>query len=600
MDSPKNTYAEELLAEPDKLAALPKHAVDELGDAIGHRARAIVNTDVLIMAVIDPATRAIVAAKSPHAIDATLFDWDAAQAFLQRGVAGFETAAADAAKPTFVYVPARDAMNWDLSEELHQALAKAPGTLLLAVAPSLTTNTPLQQACAAYSLTPLESKVVSETLRAGSIRKGADRAGVSYSTAREAVSGALSKVGAPRLAGLVHRLSLLALGVFPHANDTASLLADRWGLTARQARIALLLAEGLTREETARALSLSPATIKKQADIVFAAMSVSTAAELARMVSAATTLQALSEASQGQLVLTKQVAEPLRLIDRGDGSRIAVSDFGPRSGRPVLVTHACFSGRHPPRGLVSALMLAGYRPIAIDRPGYGLTDFKGAIGLTPTSEPFGAAAHDMAIVLDHFGLRQADVIGRGSGEAALAFAQLYPERFGRAVLIAPIPPLHLDVGWRGIFAAYRDVYLRNPGLIPYSIRLLSRLMDRKFVARMVRQSVASSAPDLRAAAKPGFDDDYYRTMQMYALGKHEGYIHEQTFLVRGQCDGYAPASATFHVIFGEHDGLMRPQSAYAYWRERLPEATFENLEGQGRLVDYLTPERVVAGLTKSG
>jgi pimeloyl-ACP methyl ester carboxylesterase/DNA-binding CsgD family transcriptional regulator len=597
-------YNDAWLNRPDELLKKVRNSpqaleqeLKTLDEGLEHRLFSVIYADALVIALLAPASRTVVGTYGADAhVEPSLIDWDLASAALRGGADGFicePTVSGD--KPMWIYVSACETATWDLSANLSATLAQSSGEFVLAIAPSLA-HSPFKRACDAYNLTGLESRVVLATVQSGSIRVGAERSGVSYATAREAVSNALHKVGAQRLPGLVYRLSLLSLGIFPNSREAAHVLADRWGLTRRQAQIALLIAEGLTRDQTGRALGLSPAATKKQIDVIFQVLSASSAAEVARLVSAATTLQALSEISHGRLVWAHHGVEPLRLVSRPNGSRIAVSDFGPRSGKPVLLTHAAFSGRHPPRGLVRELVRVGYRPIAIDRPGYGLTEFEGATGLSSKSEPYAAAAHDMAMVLDDLGLPQADIIGRGGAQAALAFAQLYPDRCGRIVLISPIPPTRCDVGWRGTFAAYRELYMRNPSLIPPTVRLLSRLLTRKFVAGMVRRSVASSAPDLAITRIAGFDDDYYRTVQMYALGKLQGYIHEQTYLVKNPGNDYGRDNRNTLALFGEFDGLMEPTAARAYWQHHLPNATFETLTGQGRLLDYGLPHSVVARL----
>lgn len=599
----ERSYADTWLVRPDDLREKVRndphaleHELKTLDEGLEHRLFSMLHPDALVVVVLAPASHTIVHSYGADSeVEPSLIDWDLANTALRGGADGFisePTLSGD--EPMWIYVPARDTTTWDLPADLTATLAKAPGELVLAIAPSLA-QSPLKRACDAYNLTGLESRVVLATVQSGSIRAGAGCCDVSYATAREAVSTALRKVGAQRLPGLVYRLSLLSLGIFPNGREAANVLADCWGLTRRQAQIALLLAEGLSREQTGRALGLSLAATKKQVDVIFQALHASSAAELARLVSAATTLQTLSEISHGRLVWTYHGVEPLRLVSRPNGRRIAVSDFGPRSGKPVLLTHAAFSGRHPPRELVRELVRAGYRPIAIDRPGYGLTDFDGA-GISPHSEPYAAAAHDMAMVLDDLGLEQADVIGRGNAQAALAFAQLYPARCGRIVLISPIPPTRCDVGWRGTFAAYRELYVRNSGLIAPTVRLLSRLMTRKFVAGMVRRSVASSAPDLAVTKTPGFDDDYFRTVQMFALGKLQGYIHEQTYVVKNAGNDYGQENRNVVALFGEFDGLMDSAAARAYWRDHLPYATFETWAGHGRLLDYGSPKLVVARL----
>lgn len=596
MNAPE-ALREQALADPQDVA----ETLRGLDGMLGHRLHSVMHPQALMMAVIVPGSMVIVATTGPDTLEPDEVDWDRATIALRTNEIGFAKNLSGAAtRPLWAFASAIEAMHWDLPDPIRTALTLAPNERVLALTVAQSNDSPLKRACAAFSLSGLETRVVLCTLRAGNIRRGAVLAEVQYSTAREAMASALSKVGVRKMPGLIHKVSMLAFGVFPNSAEAAQLLADLWGLSPRQSQIALLLGEGLTRSEAAKVLGISEATFKKQTDVVLQTLGVASAAEVARAISAITTLQALTDASGGRVAWSDHAAEPLRFIRRPDGTRIAISDFGPASGRPVILSHASFSGRHPPRGLTRCLIRAGFRPIAIDRPGYGLSDFDPAIAVDPVGEPYGAAARDMATVLDALGLTSADLIGRGGGQAALAFATLYPQRCGRVILISPIPPTKCDVGWRGLFGAYREIYRLTPELIPHSIRLMSRLMDRAFVARMVRKTLASTPPDLAMASRPGFDDDYYRSMQMYALGKLDGYIHEQRYVISAETDGYAPAAATIHVIYGEHDAVLDVRAARAYWEHRLPDARFEEIVGKGRLLDYDAPEIVANRLADAG
>lgn len=589
MNSPEQLRAD-VLADPASLESTFR-AMD---DALGHRLHSVLHPQSLFMAVVEPGHQRMIMVTGSDRIEAVEIDWErAANAQRAERITYSSTPSDVALNLIWAYAPATEAQLWELPSDVLAALAENPGARVLAITAARGGSTPLKRACDAYSLTGLERRVVIATLQAGSIRRAAMLADVQYATARESMASALAKVGVRRMPGLIYKISMLAFGVFPNSAEATQLLADLWGLSPRQSQIALLLAEGLTRNEAARILGLSDATIKKQIDIMLQTLGLASAGEVAGALSAVTTLQALSDASHGRVAWTDHASDPLRFIRRADGTRIAISDFGPVGGRPVFLSHACFSGRHPPQELTRLLIEKGFRPIAIDRPGYGLTDFDPSISVDPVGEPFGAAARDMAMVMDALGLRLADVMGRGGAQAALAFAALYPGRCGRVVLISPIPPLKAEMGWRGMFGAYREIYRLRPQIIPQSIRLMARLMDRKFVAKMVRKTLANTPPDLAITARPGFDEDYFKTMQMYALGKLDGYIHEQRYVISAESDGYDPHDADILIIYGEYDAVMDPQASRAYWARRLPNAVFEEVAGKGRLLDYDIPQLIV-------
>jgi pimeloyl-ACP methyl ester carboxylesterase len=123
-----------------------------------------------------------------------------------------------------------------------------------------------------------------------------------------------------------------------------------------------------------------------------------------------------------------------RHIEVGSGRRIHVIEKG--DGSPVVLLH--------PTGNSSLLFLPllerlnGVRAIAVDRPGFGLSD---PVDLPP--ERFrGAAVEWLDDVLDTLGLDVTTLVGSsGGGTWALWYALARPDRVRRLVLISATPSL---------------------------------------------------------------------------------------------------------------------------------------------------------------
>lgn len=567
------------------------------------RAHSFMDIEALTLAVVEPQTQCLVfSANADEAAILRAIDWEQAEAALRGGTMKLVQAAAEHSDAAlWTYVAAREALTWKLPDAVHRALADATGRRVLVATTFAASVGPLLRACAAFGLTGLETRVVEATLRMGSIRAGAVAGGLSYATAREAISVALAKVGVARMPGLLHRLSLQAFGLFPNADEALDLLTDRWGLKPRQAQIAMLLAQGMTRNETARALGLSEATVKKQADIAFQTLGVTSAAEAARSVSAMTAMQALADASHGRLAWADGNAEPLRFILRPDGGRIAISEYGLGSGRPVVIVHSSMTSRHPPRKLVARLLQEGFRVIAIDRPGFGLTDMEEVDDADRRrADPFEAAAHDMKIVLDSLRIGQVDMIGRGGAQAVVAFAGLYPQHCGQVILVNPDPLSARDDRRWGVLGSFKEAYLRRPELILPAARLISRAMTRPYLAKALRKAMRGSPPDEALLADDGVIDDYYRAVRMSRAGHIEGYVREQAYFALGQAKDYAVDGRSWRVLIGAHDTLSDPANALSYWRELLPRADFEIVKDHGRFLAYANPGLIVERLLGRG
>lgn len=582
------------IAEPKALEA-QFHALDA---SHAYRAASLLDSEALALAVADIGSDRLVVSLGVELPGlATAMDWGVAKTVQQQG--GVKLVEAEINNPglaMIVYVAAREAEHWDLPERAYRALAERPGERMLVVAAPAMAERPLRRVCQAFGMSGPETRIIEAALRAGNIRAAAAATGISYATARATMSSALAKGGAARMPGLLYRLSLLAFGVFPSSDAAPAILVDRWGLKPRQAQIAMLLAQGLTRAETARALGLSEATVKKQTDIVFQTLGVSTATEMARSISVATVTQAVVDASHGRMGWLDRNSEPLRIVRTGDGRRIAISEYGHPQGRPVAILHSSMTSRHPPRRLVARLVEQGFRVLAIDRPGFGLTDPSSGVASNGDADPFTAAAHDMAVVLDELQIARVDLIGRGGAQAAVAFGSLYPERCGKVVLVNPDPLSVRDHRRWGPLGSFKEAYLQRPGLILPASRLLARAMTRDYLGKVLERSMRGSPPDEALAKDKDFVEDYYRAVRMFTTGRLEGYVSEQSYFARGNTSNYRVSGAGWHVLIGEHDTLSDPSTVRSYWQEALPAADFETVPGQGRLLAYADPESVVRRL----
>ncbi len=123
-----------------------------------------------------------------------------------------------------------------------------------------------------------------------------------------------------------------------------------------------------------------------------------------------------------------------------DGRKLAYAEYGRRRGSPAFYFHGTPGGLLEGRLLDEAARLQDVRLIAVDRPGYGSSDFKKDRRITDW--PADVADLAAALEIDRFA-----VVGlSGGGPHAQACAAAMPERVTTAVIVsgAGSPEAHLD------------------------------------------------------------------------------------------------------------------------------------------------------------
>jgi pimeloyl-ACP methyl ester carboxylesterase len=123
-----------------------------------------------------------------------------------------------------------------------------------------------------------------------------------------------------------------------------------------------------------------------------------------------------------------------RYFEVPSGRRIHAIEVG--DGKPLVLLHG--SGPTALQFLPLIERLTGVRAIAVDRPGFGLSDT-----IERESEDYREAAVDsMSLILDGLGLRKTALLGNSTGGTwALWYALAHPDRVTRLVLLGASPLL---------------------------------------------------------------------------------------------------------------------------------------------------------------
>ncbi len=287
----------------------------------------------------------------------------------------------------------------------------AAETALVAFAPSRSVDL-LRWAAESFGLSPLEARLVEALLQAPTLQVAAERIGVGRETAKEALANAMRKVGVERATQLVSRVVDLICGAIePAVASDPPPLAE---LTTAEARIAMALARGETAEAASRTLGLSVHTVKSHRKAIFSKLGINRARDLNRVMVELQELRQLTARSEVRPHSVGSGAGRLRVIATDSGRRVAMIDYGPASGRPIMVCHGMATGMRLSPAMVEGLHRRGYRPLSPQRPGFGLTD-------AARDDYLSTAADDMAAILARLGAARTTVLAREGGSAT-AFA----------------------------------------------------------------------------------------------------------------------------------------------------------------------------------
>lgn len=444
-----------------------------------------------------------------------------------------------------------------------------------------------------FGCSPAVVRTLVALLQTCDVRLAARMVGISYETAREQLESARAVVGAQNLTRLV---TMIGLGIGQTGEDGEEcdqLLAATCNLSARQAGIAAMIADGATRRAVAQAFNISEAVAKKELARIFVATGVSNAIALARTLVELRLIAMNTNLPAGRLSTSDPAVEVIAAVAR-DGRKIAANDYGPVGGRPVLVLHSSMTTRHVNSGLVYALQAEGFRPISIDRPGFGDTD--PAPSACAGQDYFDLAARDMVDFCAARCWRHVPLVSRGAAQIVMALHRIRPDLIASAVIMNPDPDAHSSSKETGFIATMKKNFAARPWAVGVMSRWVVNSMTFERVRDHVRRASAGCDADARAMDAPRNIGDYYRALVDFRRGRLDGFIKEQVALATTGKPKPVRGTQHFTLLIGEQDSLHAPKETLQYWRDVLPDADASIVSGTGRFMSFSHPEIAVSAL----
>ncbi|GAB4546462.1 MAG: alpha/beta hydrolase [Anaerolineae bacterium] len=274
------------------------------------------------------------------------------------------------------------------------------------------------------------------------------------------------------------------------------------------------------------------------------------------------------------LPTTSADTDPSVLVDAAgrfvsvDGLKTYLVEDGDADAPPIVFIHGLFGSSFTWRKNLEAISDAGFRAIAYDRIGAGLSDKPAAADYSHA-----AAAHHLAKLLDTLNISKAVIVGHSAGGNVLAhFALRYPERVDRLIvvdgaIIGPSGP-----------PPFVGALVRFPPISQWARVLLNALLTQERLQASVGAFYANTDWVTQADL-----DGYWRAFQtkgwdvgLLGVTRDAG----SNRLSEAQLEALAQFGPRTLIIWGERDTVIAPANGQELL-QKMAGAAWVSLPGVG-------------------
>lgn len=263
-------------------------------------------------------------------------------------------------------------------------------------------------------------------------------------------------------------------------------------------------------------------------------------------------------------------------LELRDGRRLCWAEYGDPRGKPIFLFHGNPGSRLSWGGMPGTPFIEDARLIALDRPGYGQTDFhRRALERWP---------EDVAALADHLGIDRFAIFGPSGGAPyALACGWKIPDRLTCIGVFGAVGPNEPE-GVEGVQASLRLLW-RIAGPLYWLIRLQMWLIS--IAARRNPVRLAKKLRDIELREEDRAFLDRPEILELFRVDFPEAYRQNG---IGSAYDTTIPASwpiplgevtTRVKLWHAEKDPLVGNMTQYL--AQRLPNAELHVLPGQGHL-----------------
>ena len=265
-----------------------------------------------------------------------------------------------------------------------------------------------------------------------------------------------------------------------------------------------------------------------------------------------------------------------------NGITLSVAEAGPSGGPAVILLHGFPEPWSSWRAQIGPLAAAGYRVLAPDQRGYGLSDKPRGIA----SYRLGELVADVLGLIDDLGVAKASVVGHDwGGIVAWAAIARHPERFDRAILLnAPHPSAMI----REVRGNPRQL-LKSWYTLAFQVpKVPEALLHRRDFRALERGLISSSRPGTFA---PEVIAEYKRAWAEPGALTSMIHWYRAAFRDRAKSPDEALIRVPTLILWGAKDAFLGPgiaRSSYALCRS----ARIEWFDEATHWIHHEEPERV--------
>ncbi len=366
---------------------------------------------------------------------------------------------------------------------------------------------------------------------------------------------------------------------------SASTLQTLFKLSKAEARLATLLASGMSLSQAAEQSYITKNTAKVQLQSIFNKTGVNRQAELVNLILTSPAVfnatDTLHEDARLRIKakLKTHINKESHLILK-DGRHLQYAEYGDPNGKPVIHIHGilgCRYERLPDDNLTKSI---GVRLIIPDRPGYGLSD-------PALNHGYLDFADDLLELVNHLDIPQCSIMGLSVGAIyASAFAYKTPQRLHNIAMVSSTPPFRSFADFSGVPASLKlliafSKYLPTAAQIIAELAIKSACKDpEKFL-----ESIPVSTSDKIIFTQPRLKQHIEECLLAGSKNCHNGFVED--ILLSAQPWPFPVKNIKSKIDFwhgtnDQHSSISRIKPVI----DAVPNKCVHQIEGGGHFLIY--------------